>query len=304
MSQSNPNQFEYMLLSRIKQDCDYYLGNGNRHASHLWAQCEVAQIAKMRELFEMLPAKPEWLTADQIDAYETAMLGTPKRQYIFKIRLAKTHPLNAGKIDAGTRFVTVFMTQQEYEDNKRTLVSAAVKEQLGLTHEDEYLCQHAPEVPEDFEAKLLAAIGLKDSLVVCSATYPHSTHNQHYKTVVVDGITCRWDVFGASIANETNRIVKWMPTYQDNPIAALDKFCCGKELASVSSKRNLEDRWTEFTLSRAHNKYLCAKVERTTVQGELNQYSGVIVDTIAEVHEFFGQNDLAKVLYFYANIEK
>ena len=31
-------KFRYMMLSRMKQDCDYYLGNGGRSTNHLWAQ--------------------------------------------------------------------------------------------------------------------------------------------------------------------------------------------------------------------------------------------------------------------------
>lgn len=68
--------FEYQLLSRLKQDCDYYLGNGNRVKKHLWAGDESAQIIKMKELYEELPTKPEWLTSEEIDRYEAAMVGS------------------------------------------------------------------------------------------------------------------------------------------------------------------------------------------------------------------------------------
>lgn len=44
------SKFNYMLLSRLQSDCDYYLGNGNRCARQLWAGNEQAQIDKMREL--------------------------------------------------------------------------------------------------------------------------------------------------------------------------------------------------------------------------------------------------------------
>ena len=65
---------EYMLLSRLQSDCDYYLGYGNRNAKHaLWTKDEQAQIDKMRELYDLLPIKPEWLTKEQIDEYARKM---------------------------------------------------------------------------------------------------------------------------------------------------------------------------------------------------------------------------------------
>lgn len=63
----------YMLLSRLKQDCDYYLGAGNRNEKHLWAGNVTDQISKMREIWNQLFKKPEWLTADDLDHYEKAM---------------------------------------------------------------------------------------------------------------------------------------------------------------------------------------------------------------------------------------
>ena len=68
-------EFNYMLLDRLAQDCDYYLGNGNRHAKYLWAGNEQSQINKMRELWDAMPedAKPEWLTREQIDNYALQM---------------------------------------------------------------------------------------------------------------------------------------------------------------------------------------------------------------------------------------
>lgn len=66
---------EYRLLSRLKQDCDYYLGAGNKNAKHLWADTPEAQITKIKELYDKLQYKPEWLTAEDIARYEKAMLS-------------------------------------------------------------------------------------------------------------------------------------------------------------------------------------------------------------------------------------
>ncbi len=63
----------YFLLSRLKDDCDYFLGAGGRAEKHLWAGNVDEQIAKMRELYAALPEKPEWLTLEDIDRYAQRM---------------------------------------------------------------------------------------------------------------------------------------------------------------------------------------------------------------------------------------
>ncbi len=72
---SDCNAFDYQLLSRLKQDCEYYLGFGSRNKKHLWAQDEAAQIQKMKELYAGLPEKPEWITLADIEKYEAAMVS-------------------------------------------------------------------------------------------------------------------------------------------------------------------------------------------------------------------------------------
>lgn len=67
------SEYDYMLLSRLKSDCDYFLGNGNRYEKHLWAGNVDDQIAKMKELYNKLPEKPEWLTMEDIENYEKEM---------------------------------------------------------------------------------------------------------------------------------------------------------------------------------------------------------------------------------------
>ena len=64
---------EYQLLDRLRSDCEYFLGAGNRSEKHLWAGSVRAQIAKMRELYDTLLEKPEWLTKEVIDDYAERM---------------------------------------------------------------------------------------------------------------------------------------------------------------------------------------------------------------------------------------
>ena len=63
----------YMLLSRLQQDCEYYLGYGNKLKKHLWALDEKAHINEMLCIYNYLSEKPEWLSMDQILEYREKM---------------------------------------------------------------------------------------------------------------------------------------------------------------------------------------------------------------------------------------
>ncbi|MEE1255971.1 MAG: LPD11 domain-containing protein [Lachnospiraceae bacterium] len=69
----NDATFRYQLLERMRTDCDYYLGYGNRNANNLWAGNEKTQIEYMKALYQSFEVKPEWLTYNQILVYETKM---------------------------------------------------------------------------------------------------------------------------------------------------------------------------------------------------------------------------------------
>ena len=75
--ENNPN---YQLLDRLRTDCEYFLGAGNRAEKHLWAGSVYAQIVKMRELYDALPQKPDWLTKEMIDDYAERM--APRYQVV------------------------------------------------------------------------------------------------------------------------------------------------------------------------------------------------------------------------------
>ena len=62
-------RFRYMMLDRLRQDCEYYLGYGNRNASQLWAGNEKDQIENMKALWLTFPKEdtPEWLTWEEIE---------------------------------------------------------------------------------------------------------------------------------------------------------------------------------------------------------------------------------------------
>lgn len=77
LSQPLPNEmrFNYQMLDRLRTDCEYFLGFGNGNASVLRYGNVQEHIAEMKKLHEGFPqdGKPEWLTFEQIEAYEQQM---------------------------------------------------------------------------------------------------------------------------------------------------------------------------------------------------------------------------------------
>lgn len=73
--EENPYRFNYMMLDRLRSDCDYYLGYGNRNKSRLCYGSVKEHIENMKELHNSFPEgqKPEWLTYESILEYEKQM---------------------------------------------------------------------------------------------------------------------------------------------------------------------------------------------------------------------------------------
>ena len=73
--EKSSTKFKYQLLSRMKSDCNYYLGYGNRNKNCLWSGDEKQHIADMKALYESFKEseKPEWLTSEDIKEYENKM---------------------------------------------------------------------------------------------------------------------------------------------------------------------------------------------------------------------------------------
>lgn len=60
-------RFRYMMLDRMRQDCEYYLRIGCS-ANVLWAGDEVQHIQNMKDIWNSFDEndKPEWLTMEEI----------------------------------------------------------------------------------------------------------------------------------------------------------------------------------------------------------------------------------------------
>lgn len=66
-------KFNYMMLSRLISDCEYFLGWGKRNPKRLWADNVNEHIAEMRRLYNVLVVKPEWISMYQILLYQNRM---------------------------------------------------------------------------------------------------------------------------------------------------------------------------------------------------------------------------------------
>lgn len=69
-------RFCYMLLGRLQMDCHYFLGNGNRLEKHLWGLNVPDHIQTMRDLWDRVTEKPEWISLEEIEDFEARMTGS------------------------------------------------------------------------------------------------------------------------------------------------------------------------------------------------------------------------------------
>lgn len=68
-------EFPYMMMGRLQQDCGYFLGNGNGLEKHLWGGTVVEHIRVMRDAWDHMPEKPEWISLEDIENYEREMIA-------------------------------------------------------------------------------------------------------------------------------------------------------------------------------------------------------------------------------------
>ena len=99
IDKTQPFEDEYRLLSRLKSDCEYFLGTGARAEKHLWAGSVDEQIDKMRELYDLLPEKPEWLSKQDIDNYERQMIKSAQSKNNYEYHLGDTVYIGASEYE-------------------------------------------------------------------------------------------------------------------------------------------------------------------------------------------------------------
>ena len=99
IDKTQPFEDEYRLLSRLKSDCEYFLSTGARAEKHLWAGSVDEQIDKMREIYDLLPEKPEWLSKQDIDNYERQMIESAQSKNNYEYHLGDTVYIGASEYE-------------------------------------------------------------------------------------------------------------------------------------------------------------------------------------------------------------
>lgn len=77
-------KYRYMLLDRMRSDCEYYL-NGHKCVNHLWSKTEEEQIDYMLFIWDLFTEneKPEWLSREQIIEFGKRMgVEVKENEYI------------------------------------------------------------------------------------------------------------------------------------------------------------------------------------------------------------------------------
>lgn len=99
-SSTETNSYDYMMLGRLKQDCEYFLKYGGRNPKHLHQLNVEDQIKEMKRLWNKVKEKPEWLSMEDINDYEKRM---------------KSNKVTAANDD--TLFVLTYISCERTEDD-------------------------------------------------------------------------------------------------------------------------------------------------------------------------------------------
>ncbi|MDY3050709.1 MAG: LPD11 domain-containing protein [Parvimonas sp.] len=70
---NEPEELKYRILGRLESDCKYFLGFGFRDENKLYTKNVDKQIDLMKNLYNSLEEKPEWITLEQIEDFESKM---------------------------------------------------------------------------------------------------------------------------------------------------------------------------------------------------------------------------------------
>lgn len=73
----NQKEADYMLLDRLKSDCEYFLGYGNRCSKNLYYKDVDTHCNEMMRLYDSFSdaEKPEWITRAQIEECRIKMMA-------------------------------------------------------------------------------------------------------------------------------------------------------------------------------------------------------------------------------------
>jgi len=94
---------EYMILDRMKEDCNYYINHdGNVNSCSIWGGSIESLLSEMEERLSSFDAneKPEWLTDTDFERMKnrvSEITGIPKDQLINHYKSVKVPNANSKK---------------------------------------------------------------------------------------------------------------------------------------------------------------------------------------------------------------
>ena len=150
-------EFRYMLLDRLRQDCLYYLGNGNRNETRLWTGNPKEQIKLMKDLYNSFEDKPQWISIEEINDLENKMINDDIQE-----------KLNV--IDSDPELGTVYSpdTFEEFKDiienNKLKSYDDQIAFYLLYDKEFPYGYEFTIQLTDDYFYKVVGHVINKDSI--------------------------------------------------------------------------------------------------------------------------------------------
>ena len=201
---NSPQATEYLLLGRLQQDCDYYLGAGARNKRHLWALDEALQIHKMKELYDCLAIKPEWLTLEAINEYERQFMRTPIQRLAAQPHLnyrVQRKAMNSARLlpPVGQKF-----SLQESTALREWVVAAGFqawvdRQSILVVGED------APDIPDGLAEQRLAKAASKAAALQERAESVAAARTNEYRELPAS----QWIevAMGSEFANQFNKLM-------------------------------------------------------------------------------------------------
>jgi hypothetical protein len=125
--EESENKFTYMMLGRLKDDCEYFLGNGHGNPKVLHQLNVKDQIKEMKRLWNELPEdeKPEWLSMEDIQDYEKRM--SEVKESAIKEALIKGMPKEEEQIYNKFFDYAVKYLEKEKLDREKSLEKGIIK---------------------------------------------------------------------------------------------------------------------------------------------------------------------------------
>lgn len=129
----------YMLLSRLQSDCEYFLNYGNRNTDRLYYKDVDKQICEMLKLYDSFPQeqKPNWVNREQILDYQKRMntvplTATPQEKEVYINTLQNPKDIYSGNADNLPQ--SILPIYKTYE--KLMVEYASVKNSSHIAKED------------------------------------------------------------------------------------------------------------------------------------------------------------------------